>query len=349
MDKCCSNCFVDKQFKNYIASNGFLSNCDFCQMKDTKCIYLDNEIFFKLFKFLKNIYEIHPNRRSNDLFYILSIEWGLFEYKFDDVLIKKLCANYEMDVEQYYLIRLDFEHLIRKWHEFREIIKHEHRFINRLPLEIETLFTEKSKNSKILQKGEIFYRARIGTGDKNVSIPFDANLSDMGMPPPDMVRMGRANPDGIRYLYLANEKETAIAEVRPWCGAKVTIGDFKLRDNILSMDLSYSSQMSLFKIINSEQIETTMSEIAFFKNLSSEMSKPISPHESYLEYIPTQFITEVIKSVGYKGMVFNSSLSDGLNVVLFSQECIDIIRTDLYTVQSINYTFFKTDNYTMVE
>lgn len=137
--------------------------------------------------------------------------------------------------------------------------------------------------------------------------------------------------------------------MRPWCGAKVTIGDFKLRDNILSMDLSYSSQMSLFKIINSEQIETTMSEIAFFKNLSSEMSKPISPHESYLEYIPTQFITEVIKSVGYKGMVFNSSLSDGLNVVLFSQECIDIIRTDLYTVQSINYTFFKTDNYTMVE
>ncbi|MGG1960184.1 hypothetical protein ABFY43_03390 [Bacillus pumilus] len=128
-----------------------------------------------------------------------------------------------------------------------------------------------------------------------------------------------------------------------------TIGDFKLRKNILSMDFSYSSQMSLFKVINSEQIETAMSEIAFFNNLSDEMSKPISPNESYLEYIPTQFITEVIKSVGYEGMVFNSSLSDGLNVVLFSQECIEIVRTDLYTVHRTNFDFFKTDNYSVVE
>lgn len=349
MDKCCSNCIVDKQFKNYIISNGFLSNCDFCQTKDTKCIYLDNEIFFKLFKFLKNIYEIHPIRRSNDLFYILSFEWGLFEYNFNNVLIKRLCANYEMDVEEYYVIRIDFEHLIIKWHEFRQNIKHEHRFINSLPLEIEALFKEKSKNSKILEKGEIFYRARIGSGDKNVSIPFDANLSDMGMPPLDMVRMGRANPDGIRYLYLANRKETALAEVRPWCGAEVTIGDFELMDNILSMDFSYSSQMSLFKVINSDQSETVMSEIAFFNNLSDEMSKPISPNESYLEYIPTQFITEVIKSVGYEGMIFNSSLSDGLNVVLFSQDRINIVRTELYTVHRNNFDFFKTDNYTVVE
>lgn len=349
MDKCCSNCFVDKQFKDYIISNGFLSNCDFCQTKDTKCIYLDNEIFFKLFKFLKNIYEIHPIRRSNDLFYILSFEWGLFEYNFNNVLIKRLCANYEMDVEEYYLIRIDFEHLIIKWHEFRQNIKHEHRFINSLPLEIEALFKEKSKNSKILEKGEIFYRARIGSGDKNVSIPFDANLFDMGMPPLDMVRMGRANPDGIRYLYLANRKETALAEVRPWCGAEVTIGDFELMDNILSMDFSYSSQMSLFKVINSDQSETVMSEIAFFNNLSDEMSKPISPNESYLEYIPTQFITEVIKSVGYEGMIFNSSLSDGLNVVLFSQNRINIVRTELYTVHRNNFDFFKTDNYTVVE
>lgn len=252
-------------------------------------------------------------------------------------------------MKEYYVIKIDFEHLIIKWHEFRENIKHEHRFINRLPLEIETLFKEKSRNSKILEKGEIFYRARIGSGDKNVSIPFDANLSDMGMPPLDMVRMGRANPDGIRYLYLANKKETAIAEVRPWCGAEVTIGDFELMDNILTMDFSYSSQMSLFKVINSEQSETVMSEIAFFDNLSDEMSKPISPNESYLEYIPTQFITEVIKSVGYEGMIFNSSLSDGLNVVLFSQECIDIVKTDIYKVHSIKYDFLKTDDYTVVE
>ncbi|WP_220554142.1 RES family NAD+ phosphorylase, partial [Bacillus safensis] len=315
----------------------------------TKCIYLDNEIFSKLFKFLKNIYEMHPIRRSKDLFYILSIDWGLFEYNFDNDLIKRLCANYDLDVKEYYVIKIDFEHLIIKWHEFRENIKHEHRFINRLPLEIETLFKEKSRNSKILEKGEIFYRARIGSGDKNVSIPFDANLSDMGMPPLDMVRMGRANPDGIRYLYLANKKETAIAEVRPWCGAEVTIGDFELMDNILTMDFSYSSQMSLFKVINSEQSETVMSEIAFFDNLSDEMSKPISPNESYLEYIPTQFITEVIKSVGYEGMIFNSSLSDGLNVVLFSQECIDIVKTDIYKVHSIKYDFLKTDDYTVVE
>ncbi|BBP90814.1 hypothetical protein BsIDN1_44320 [Bacillus safensis] len=138
--------------------------------------------------------------------------------------------------------------------------------------------------------------------------------------------------------------------MRPWCGAEVTIGDFELMDNIFTMDFSYSSQMSLFKVINSEQSETVMSEIAFFDNLSDEMSKPISPNESYLDiYQLNLLLTEVIKSVGYEGMIFNSSLSDGLNVVLFSQECIDIVKTDIYKVHSIKYDFLKTDDYTVVE
>jgi len=41
-------------------------------------------------------------------------------------------------------------------------------------------------------------------------------------------REGRANPKGIPYLYLATHRDTAVAEVRPWKGGAVSVGQFKI-------------------------------------------------------------------------------------------------------------------------
>ena len=73
-------------------------------------------------------------------------------------------------------------------------------------------------------QGEEYYRARLGDGDKTKPFPKEK----MGAPPPEKTLTGgRANPPGIPFLYLANNRETAIAETRPWIGASVSLGRFE--------------------------------------------------------------------------------------------------------------------------
>ena len=49
---------------------------------------------------------------------------------------------------------------------------------------------------------------------------------------------GRANPKGIPCLYVATDKETAMSEVRPWLGAIISIGRFKLARDLKVLDFS---------------------------------------------------------------------------------------------------------------
>jgi hypothetical protein len=46
-------------------------------------------------------------------------------------------------------------------------------------------------------------------------------------PPNNMAREGRVNPKGIPCLYLADERNTAMAETRPWLGSYISLGEFK--------------------------------------------------------------------------------------------------------------------------
>ena len=48
----------------------------------------------------------------------------------------------------------------------------------------------------------------------------------MGAPPAHKTTEGRVNPRGISYLYLATNLKTAVAEIRPWIDAKISVGEF---------------------------------------------------------------------------------------------------------------------------
>lgn len=49
-----------------------------------------------------------------------------------------------------------------------------------------------------------------------------------------------------------------------------------------------------------------------------EISKPVSEKEAELEYVPTQLLAEYIRKLGYKGIIFSSSVNPGgKNYVLF--------------------------------
>lgn len=64
-------------------------------------------------------------------------------------------------------------------------------------------------------------------------------------PQPRRAREGRVNPNGIPCLYLADTKETAMAEMRAWLGTPITVSQFELVRDISIVDFSGSYVRSL--------------------------------------------------------------------------------------------------------
>jgi hypothetical protein len=340
MKKCCKNCIEDYGFWRYINENGFADKCDFCYQNDESCLNLDNEIFTKMFSLINKMYIEKSVKESKQLYFILQEEWNVFSKETSDyALFYELCKIHEVNHEAYYVFNPYYNHLTNVWQDYKITVKHKNRFVNSLPEEIEVLFSNPSEIYKFLHKENTLFRARIGSPNEKTLTPFSANLSDMGMPPVSKVRAGRANPDGIPYLYLASSRKTAIAEVRPWSGALITIATFKLIEGLNTINFSIFNNKRLFDYIESEKVDDVLNRLHFFYTLSSEMSQPISPSDSYLEYIPTQYVTEFIKNEGYDGIIFDSSLGLGQNVVLFTQDNVEVTATELLKIGQIQYDF----------
>jgi hypothetical protein len=94
------------------------------------------------------------------------------------------------------------------------------------------------KNNKLrkLPIGAIYYRSRIN--EPFLNDPYKPRY--MLAPPPNVVKQGRANPIGIPYLYLAKDELTAIAEVRAWVGAKVSVAPIVTTEVLEIMDYEFN-------------------------------------------------------------------------------------------------------------
>lgn len=174
--------------------------------------------------------------------------------------------------------------------------------------------------------GKEYYRARIhGVG---TSKKFEPN--EIWAPPKGKSSPGRMNPGGISYLYLAESKETAIAEVRPWKGAEISVGNFILK-----------SEIKLLKLLApiSEYYSTEYIDIASV--IYRYFSAPISHHETE-KYLASQFIVERIKNKypSINGIRYSSVQHDnGYNVVIFNdhEKILECTETVKEKIKSLSY------------
>lgn len=174
--------------------------------------------------------------------------------------------------------------------------------------------------------GKKYYRARIhGAG---VSKKFEPN--EIWAPPKGKSSPGRMNPGGISYLYLAESKETAIAEVRPWKGAEISVGNFTLK-----------SEIKLLKLLapTSEVYSIDSANIASV--IYRYFLAPISHHETE-KYLASQFIVERIKNKypSVNGVRYRSvQHDDGYNVVIFNdhEKILECTETTKEKIKSLSY------------
>lgn len=362
---CCSNCFDDEVLKQRIEQEGVIDDCDYCKTRHVAC--LDASELQSLFVKFLDIYVItgrgvhfHEAECVMDygqaLHKLIQEDWYVFSDEIEQtdqcvILIKDIFAGYcyepeiELNVSNEFFSRYDEgmdQYTVQElWFDFCESIKNKNRFFSNHFFNGEDMAKLLSKSSRVVKKGtsKPLFRARNG-GKKYKDGRFKAYpVSQMGAPRSEIAGNGRANPKGIAYLYLATSIDTAIAEVRPAKNSPISVSKVLLQEDISIVDFSGQiSNPSPFKV---ENIRQEWERIHLMQQIGEYFSMPIDSALSEIEYVPTQFISEYIKSLGYDGFVFQSSLGPGLNYVIFVQKKAKISRANLYTVTDIQYKFEK--------
>lgn len=154
---------------------------------------------------------------------------------------------------------------------------------------------------------------------------FDAQAS--GSPDHSKIKGGRANPDYIRYLYLAEDADTACYEIRPIIGQNISVATFKSLKQLKLYDLTDQRP---------NRFENPVYEApSLFDCISEHFSMPNADDPQ--KYIPTQFLTEKIKELGFDGLRFRSSLKQGgVNIVLFEPENCEAVSSELVEIKQIS-------------
>ncbi|MDD3052626.1 MAG: RES family NAD+ phosphorylase, partial [Candidatus Cloacimonetes bacterium] len=132
---------------------------------------------------------------------------------------------------------------------------------------------------------------------------------------------------------VASDVDTAISEIRPHKGEKVTVAEFKMFRDLELADLRDPKEsISPFQLNDDNELELIYKNLSYLTMLGNELSKPIIPQEVNLEYLPSQYLCELIKQIGFHGIIYKSSVSNGNNFVIFNDEKLDVINCSYYEI-----------------
>lgn len=171
---------------------------------------------------------------------------------------------------------------------------------------------------RIIVAGTKLYRSRIIHSDNKLcgKAPFFGFDSANSLAPPwQLATDMRASYRYIPYLYCANHPYLSLVEVRPRIGAKVSVAEIVLKKDITLLDFTAKTKP--------KGMDETKQNL--FHDLSLLYSKPVSEDDEIIDYIPTQYIAEYAKRLGYDGIIYMSSLTpeinesglDRFNIVIF--------------------------------
>lgn len=166
---------------------------------------------------------------------------------------------------------------------------------------------------KTLSREQPLFRARVW--DRNIRQE-RYGREQMDAPPLENVSPGRSNRECQRTLYCAVDRETCIAEVRPFKGAGVAVSEIALSRDVRVVD--FASELPVVHPLRVENIGWYMQLRPLLEHISYLFSLPANPDSSELYYAPTQSLCDSLRQAGYDGIRYRSSLYEGgENIALF--------------------------------
>lgn len=373
----CEKCFTDLELSAMIRPGSKKGKNDYkkgeCPICQSKNVYLydtkQNNILKDIFDDLLALYvtedKLPAEFSVNEKKYLcddLLQNWDIFNQKLSSAdiesIIKNTCGEYcenNQDIfskkvsipEKTDMSILSTNGLVKtkNWNDFVNELKTKNRFhtnlINENVLKKYCSFLEKR-----YKRGQKFYRGRISK-DRSGFI-----MSNMGAPPFELAKPGRANAEGIRHLYLASDEKTTIHEVRAGAYDIITVGAFELQRDIVIVDFQQLTRISPF--VDEINLLEYALNVEHLRKMNQEMSRTLRRDDSPLDYIPTQFIADYIKSFLdghsnplYRGIEYRSTMNKkGYNLVAFYPEDFTCISVKTVSVANMRYKYeiFKNPN-----
>lgn len=314
----CKNCFSDKELIGFIISQGKIGNCSCCKSEKVETIELVEILDY--FKELFNNFQVKQEGES--LISLIQENWRLFRdldcgHKILNEALSRTDSKISNSVD---LVDFSDEILenINYWSFLKDQLIWKKRYFTNIDTLTEDLGWDSYFESKtIIKADETYYRARLHQNSQEEIYSIDK----MSSPPLKHASAGRANPIGIPYLYLSDNEETILYEVRASYLDEISVAVFTKNEEFQS-EIIISDFTEIPTLYHPNEVNKKIKSTLLKQLISKDLSKPMRRYDSELDYIPTQFICEFIKIfTNVQGIKFRSSLHDsGSNLVLFNQE-----------------------------
>lgn len=381
----CSKCISTKFFKNWIKENRAQGKCDFdTSHKRTRTVFSVNEFAIEVDKYFRDTYQEGESipylpEDSDSICYeqfgdpylkILEMDLGCDEeiaLAIADHLPDVSQRDIQEGAEPFYNSDINYEPIetaqkrrqeeqdehwyenrfTYQWQDFCKIVQYQTRFFN-IKKPLDKLFGKPEEYEKgdikpiyTLKVGQKIYRARQLTSNFTDDQLRKKPQLELGAPPKEKTSAGRMNVEFIPVFYAAFSEDTALAEIRPNINDKVAIGEFALQKEIKVFDFTVFD----LKIGDEWYKAHKHTRYDFISQMQTEISKPISPYEKQLEYIPTQIVAEYLKEVfGCEAIVYKSSIhksdnKDNQNIVILNKPNIGFVGESSRCI--LSYSSYK--------
>lgn len=241
---CCEKCFKDIEIKAIVKAHAGdnVGSCSFCSSSNVPISDItENEYLKEAFETLLDVYtpissitDDYPRENSDLLKNILRNQWSLFHLGTDNIyrfLVNLFPDKYSEQPDLFDSpvgisgsVKSDYlkEYSLlgtHQWEDFVTEIKEKNRFHTNI-INKDILLKILRAICKCYKTGQTFFRARIWTDDRGFE------KQDMGAPPAKLASAGRANPEGISCLYLADSANTTLHETRAGVYDCATVAKF---------------------------------------------------------------------------------------------------------------------------
>ena len=325
---CCSDCFEDDFLKRHIEENGKRTNsaCNHCgsssgrQIESTKLEGFVLPVITWFYQHLGDA-EFPASYDSNLVGELVQEDFEIFSDEVEDnhSLLVEILAEHSHDprdgdglvFSDEWMRRADDYVRERASDFFSELKAGVHEYGHSLdPIAPNPIGGDVSLGRAYEATSEMLQRCTMAV---SVDLRFWrgrcrklSKTRDIIAPPAHLVPPERANQSGARVLYVASTKATALAELRPSIGDKVTLAEFRP-----------NRELSLCRLVGERHLTSPFQDLDGYRRWSERQevreylgglfSKPLTKADSAKGYLFTQYIAKMIKTLGFDGIQYRSS------------------------------------------
>ena len=218
---------------------------------------------------------------------------------------------------------------------------------------LDTVLVTNRDRDFTIPRRSVWWRAQLGVDyDTRHDVEEPVGFPESRMRPVrNEAREGRANSAGIPVLYVASELNTAISEVRPWVGSRISVAMFRITRDLKAINLSVTfgknllNYLSFGQLSGDEKTDAQTKSNVVWADIDNAFSRPVSLDEKSAEYVPTQILSELFLNSGYDAIAYRSQFGEnGYNLAVFDIDDAEIVNCAPYEVSKIEVTSTEIGN-----